>query len=68
MKLNVATFGRARTIGDGPLEAVADQSLALLKFIDAETTAFVERHGVSMDYVAKLSEKLLEQWHAADAL
>lgn len=50
------------------LEAMADESLALLKFIDAETTAFVQSHGVSMDYVAKVSKQLLEQWHAADAL
>ncbi|MBL8437284.1 MAG: hypothetical protein JNM61_03715 [Zoogloeaceae bacterium] len=50
------------------LEAMADESLALLKFIGTETTAFVQSHGVSMDYVAKVSKQLLEQWHAADAL
>ena len=50
------------------LEAMADESLALLKVIDAETTAFVQSHGISMDYVAKVSKQLLEQWHAADAL
>lgn len=50
------------------LEAMSDESLALLKFIDAETTAFVQSHGVSMDYVAQVSKQLLEQWHAADAL
>lgn len=50
------------------LEAMSDESLALLKFIDAETTAFVQSHDVSMDYVAQVSKQLLEQWHAADAL
>jgi len=50
------------------LEVMADESLALLKLIDAETTAFVQKHGVPMDYVAQVSKQLLEQWHAADAL
>lgn len=50
------------------LESVADESLALLKFIDGETTAFVQSHGVSMEYVARVSEQLLDQWYGADAL
>jgi len=40
----------------------------LLKYIDVETTAFVQQHGVSTSYVAQASKQLLEQWHAADAL
>lgn len=47
---------------------MADESLALLKFIDDETMAFVQNHGVSMEYVARVFKQLLEQWHGADAL
>lgn len=50
------------------LESMADESLALLKFIDGETTAFVQSHGVSMEYVARVSKQLLDQWYGADAL
>ncbi|CAG4883093.1 conserved protein of unknown function [Georgfuchsia toluolica] len=65
---NVIHNGKAMVALLARLEAMADESLALLKFIDAETTAFVQKHGVSMDYVAQVSKQLLEQWHAADAL
>lgn len=50
------------------LEAISDESLMLLKYIDGETTTFVQQHGVSMSYVAQVSNQLLEQWHTADAL
>lgn len=50
------------------LEAMSSEALVLLQYIDAETTAFVQRHGVSMQYVEQVSKQLLEQWHAADAL
>jgi hypothetical protein len=59
---------KAMTILVGRLEAMADEALALLKYIDVETSSFVQKHGVSMQYVEKVSKQLLEQWHAADAL
>jgi len=49
------------------LEAIADESLALLKVIQDETTVFVQSHGISMDNVSKVSKQLLDQWHSSDA-
>ncbi|EXI90552.1 MAG: hypothetical protein AW11_00746 [Candidatus Accumulibacter regalis] len=50
------------------LEVIADEALALLKYIGAEITAFTQKHGVSPQYVEEMSKQMLEQWQAADAL
>jgi len=60
--------GEAMTILVGRLKAMADEALALLKYIGVETSSFVQKHGVSIQYVEKISKQLLEQWHATDAL
>lgn len=50
------------------LDAIADEALLLLKHINAETSSFVQKHGISMQYVERVSKRILEQWHADDAL
>lgn len=50
------------------LEAIADEALALLKYVGAEITAFTQKQGVPSQYVERMSKQILEQWHAADAL
>lgn len=65
---NVIDNDKAMVVLVARLDAMADEALVLLKYIDAETTAFVQKHGVSMQYVEQVSKQLLEQWHAADAL
>ena len=50
------------------LEGMADEALALLKYIAEETVSFGQKHGVSAQYVDRVSKQMLEQWHAADAL
>ena len=60
--------GEAMTILVDRLEAMADEALALLKYIGVETSSFGQQHGVSMQHVEKISKQLLAQWHAVDAL
>ena len=49
------------------LEGIADEALALLRYIALETTSFGENHGVSAQYVDRMSKQMLEQWRAGDA-
>ena len=65
---NVIHNGNSKNDLVARLAAMADEALVLLKYIDAETTSFVQKHGVSMRDVEQVSRQLLEQWHAADAL
>lgn len=50
------------------LDAMAEESNALLKEIGATAERFVKQHGVSSQYINEKSKELLDQWHATDAL
>lgn len=50
------------------LDVIAEESLSLLKAIGALIEGFVKQHGVSAQYIDESAQRILEQWHAADAL
>lgn len=50
------------------LNGIADEALSLLKYIAEETVSFGQKHGISTQYVDRVSKQMLEQWHTADAL
>lgn len=52
----------------GRLNAMADETTALLKEIGTLVEQFVRQHGVSAEHIDKVSKELLEQWSNADAL
>lgn len=52
----------------GRLDAMADEATSLLKEIGLLVEKFVRQHGVSAEYIDKVSKELLEQWSNADAL
>lgn len=51
----------------GRLDAMADETTALLKEIAILVEQFVRQHGVSAEHIDKVSKELLEQWSNADA-
>ncbi len=49
------------------LNAIADDTLILLRKISALSDTHVKKHGVSEEFIAKKASEFLAQWHAADA-
>lgn len=49
------------------LDALADEATALLKAVGVLVEQFVQQHGVSAQYIDKMSAHLLKQWHTADS-
>ncbi len=51
----------------GRLDAIADESLVLLKAIAKLAEDFVRRHGVSAEYIDRTAQQLLQQWQTSEA-
>lgn len=50
------------------LEMIAEESLSLMKEIALLMERYVKTHGVTKEFIEKESNKLLEQWRAADEI
>lgn len=50
------------------LNAIAEESLALLREIGVLTERYVTERGVSEQYINETANRLLEEWHASDAI
>jgi len=50
------------------IDAMADESLALLKEIVSLSIAYVKKHDVNEDFIYKKAEELLNQWHASEEI
>lgn len=50
------------------VDAIAEESLALIKEIALLAEHHVKRHGVSEQHIRHEAEKLLEHWHTSDAI
>ncbi len=48
------------------LNTMADESLFLLKEIRLLSEAYVKKHGVTEEFIAKKAKELLDQWHGSD--
>jgi hypothetical protein len=50
------------------LDAIADESLLLLKEIRALSETYVKKHGVTEEYINEKAMELLKQWHTSDVI
>jgi hypothetical protein len=50
------------------LDSICDECLALMKDLGAIAEKFVKKNGVSEGQIQEIAERLLEQWHRADAI
>ena len=50
------------------IDKMAEESLSLLREIGTLCEAHVKKYGVTEEYIDKKAKKLLQQWHASDAI
>lgn len=50
------------------LDAIADESRALLRELGVLAERYVKAHGVTPEFIEKAADELLRQWQAADAI
>lgn len=50
------------------IDAMANETLALLKEIDLLSSNFVRAYGVTDEYINKKVEELLRQWHSSEKI
>jgi len=48
------------------IDAIAEESLFLLKKIDKMSDAHAKKHGLSEEYIAKTANEILKHWHTSD--
>lgn len=50
------------------VDAIAEESITLLKELAVLVERHVKRHGVTEQYIHEEAQKLLEQWYSSDAI